>query len=123
MDPQLGLLYVAAGKCGPDYDGSMREGDNLYCTSMVALKAKTGEYVWHFQQVHHDIWVYDAACPVVLFDTVIDGKPRKGIAEARSTGWVLSLDRIVGQPLIGIDDKTVSQDPRENTAHNLPIPR
>jgi alcohol dehydrogenase (cytochrome c) len=43
LDPQLGLLYFAAGNCGPDYDGSMREGDNLYCTSMVALKAKTGE--------------------------------------------------------------------------------
>ncbi|OIQ74997.1 quinohemoprotein alcohol dehydrogenase ADH-IIG precursor [mine drainage metagenome] len=80
IDPELGLVYFAVGNCGPDYDGSMREGDNLFCASLVALKAKTGEYAWHFQQVHHDIWDYDAASPVVLFDTVINGEPRKGIA-------------------------------------------
>src|SRR5438128_11016960 len=123
LDPQLGLLYFAAGNCGPDYDGSMREGDNLFCTSMVALKAKTGEYVWHFQQVHHDIWDYDAASPVVLFDTVIDGKPRKGIAEAGRTGWVYILDRTDGKPLIGIDERPVPQDPRQKTAKTQPIPR
>src|SRR5882724_10463736 len=55
LDPDLGLIYFVTGNCGPDYDGSMREGDNLFCASMMALKAKTGEYVWHFQQVHHDI--------------------------------------------------------------------
>ena len=55
--------------------------------------AKTGAYVWHFQEVHHDIWDYDAASPTVLFDTVINGQPRKGIAEAGRTGWVYILDR------------------------------
>src|SRR5437660_1704392 len=102
---------------------AMGEGDNLYCASMMALKAKTGEYVWHFQQVHHDIWDYDAASPVVLFDTVIDGKPRKGIAEAGRTGWVYILDRTDGKPLIGIDEKPVPQDPRQKTAKTQPIPR
>ena len=96
------LIYFATGNCGPDYDGSMREGDNLFCASMVALNAKTGEYAWHFQQVHHDIWDYDAASPVVLFDTVINGQPRKGIAEAGRTGWVYILDRTNGKPLIGM---------------------
>ena len=105
LDPDLGLVYFVTGNCGPDYDGSMREGDNLFCASMMALKAKTGEYVWHFQQVHHDIWDYDAASPVVLFDTVINGQPRKGIAEAGRTGWVYILDRTDGKPLIGIDEK------------------
>src|SRR5207248_1471075 len=123
LDPQLGLLYFAAGNCGPDYDGSMREGDNLYCTSMVALKAKTGEYVWHFQQVHHDIWDYDAASPVVLFDTVIDGRPRKGIAEAGRTGWVYILDRTNGTPLIGIEERPVPQEPRQKTAKTQPYPK
>src|SRR5271154_4133250 len=102
LDPQLGLIYLATGNCGPDYDGSMREGDNLFCASMVALNAKTGEHVWHFQQVHHDIWDYDAASPVVLFDTVINGQPRKAIAEAGRTGWVYILDRTNGKPLVGI---------------------
>ena len=123
LDPQLGLIYFAVGNCGPDYDGSMREGDNLFCTSMVALKAKTGEYVWHFQQVHHDIWDYDAASPVVLFDTVIDGKPRKGIAEAGRTGWLYILDRTDGKPLIGIEERPVPQDPRQKTAATQPYPK
>lgn len=123
LDPDLGLVYFVTGNCGPDYDGSMREGDNLYCASMMALKAKTGEYVWHFQQVHHDIWDYDAASPVVLFDTVIDGKPRKGIAEAGRTGWVYILDRTDGKPLIGIDERPVPQDPRQKTAKTQPVPR
>src|SRR5436309_1010957 len=123
LDPDLGLVYFVAGNCGPDYDGSMREGDNLFCASMIALKAKTGEYVWHFQQVHHDIWDYDAASPVVLFDTIIDGKPRKGIAEAGRTGWVYILDRTNGKPLIGIEERPVPQEPRQKTAKTQPIPR
>ena len=123
LDPDLGLVYFVTGNCGPDYDGSMREGDNLFCASMMALKAKTGEYVWHFQQVHHDIWDYDAASPVVLFDTVINGQPRKGIAEAGRTGWVYILDRTNGKPLIGIDERPVPQDPRQKTAKTQPIPR
>jgi len=122
VDPELGLLYFAVGNCGPDYDGSMREGDNLFCTSMVALKAKTGEYAWHFQQVHHDLWDYDAASPVVLFDTVINGQPRKGIAEAGRTGWVYILDRTNGKPLIGIEEKPVPQEPRNHTAATQPYP-
>jgi quinohemoprotein ethanol dehydrogenase len=122
LDPQLGLVYFATGNCGPDYDGSMREGDNLFCASIVALNAKTGEHVWHFQEVHHDIWDYDAASPVVLFDTVIDGRPRKGIAEAGRTGWVYILDRTNGKPLIGIEERPVPQEPRQKTAKTQPYP-
>ena len=122
LDPELGLVYFATGNCGPDYDGSMREGDNLFCASIVALKAKTGEYAWHFQQVHHDIWDYDAASPVVLFDTVINGQPRKGIAEAGRTGWVYILDRTNGKPLIGIEERPVPQEPRQKTAKTQPYP-
>jgi len=123
LDPQLGLIYFATGNCGPDYDGSMREGDNLFCASIMALNAKTGEYAWHFQEVHHDLWDYDAASPVVLFDTVIDGQPRKGIAEAGKTGWVYILDRTNGKPLIGIDERPVPQEPRQKTAKTQPYPR
>ena len=100
----------------------MRERDNLFCASIVALKAKTGEYAWHFQQVHHDVWDYDAASPVVLFDTVINGQPRKGIAEAGRTGWVYILDRTNGKPLIGIEERPVPQEPRQKTAKTQPYP-
>jgi len=122
LDPQLGLVYFATGNCGPDFDASMREGDNLFCASIVALKAKTGEYAWHFQEVHHDIWDYDAVSPVVLFDTVINGQLRKGIAEAGKTGWVYILDRTNGKPLIGIEEKAVPQEPRQKTAKTQPYP-
>jgi quinohemoprotein ethanol dehydrogenase len=122
LDPQLGLIYFATGNCGPDYDGSRREGYNLFCSSIMALNAKSGEYVWHFQEVHHDLWDYDAASPVVLFDTVIDGQPRKAIAEAGKTGWVYILDRTNGKPLIGIDERQVPQEPRQKTAKTQPFP-
>ena len=122
LDPELGLVYFSTGNCAPNHDGSMREGDNLFCASIMALKAKTGEYVWHFQQVHHDIWNYDASSPVVLFDTVINGEPRKGIAEAGRTGWVYILDRTNGQPLIGIEERPVPQEPRQKTAKTQPYP-
>jgi hypothetical protein len=122
VDPELGLLYFATGNCGPDYDGSIREGDNLFCASIMAVQLKTGKYVWHFQEVHHDIWDYDAASPVVLFDTTIDGKPRKAIAEAGRTGWVYILDRTNGKPLIGINETSEPQEPRQKTAKTQPIP-
>jgi quinohemoprotein ethanol dehydrogenase len=123
LDPQLGLIYFATGNCSPDYDGSVREGDNLFCASIIALNAKTGAYAWHFQEVHHDIWDYDAASPVVLFDTVVDGQPRKGIAQAGKTGWVYILDRTNGKPLIGIDERPVPQEPRQKTAKTQPYPQ
>jgi quinohemoprotein ethanol dehydrogenase len=122
LDPELGLIYFATGNCGPDFDGSMRAGDNLYCSSILALKAKTGEYVWHFQEVHHDIWDYDAVSPVVLFDATIDGQLRKGIAEAGKTGWVYLLDRTNGKPLIGIEERPVPQEPHQQTAKTQPYP-
>ncbi len=93
VDPELGLIFFSTSNPGPDFNGAVRAGDNLYTSSMVALDAKTGVYRWHFQQVHHDLWDYDSGNPVVLFDLAIDGKPRKGIAEASKTGWVYILDR------------------------------
>ena len=123
LDPELGLIYFATGNCGPDYDGSVREGDNLFCASIIALNAKTGSYVWHFQEVHHDIWDYDAASPVVLFDIMVNRQPRKGIAEAGKTGWVYILDRTNGKPLIGIDERPVPQEPRQKTAKTQPYPQ
>ena len=122
LDPQLGLVYFAVGNCGPDYDGAPREGDNLFCASVVAVNAKTGQYVWHFQEVHHDIWDYDAASPVVLFDTTINGEPRKGIAQAGRTGWVYILDRTNGKPLVGVEERPVPQEPRQKTAKTQPFP-
>jgi alcohol dehydrogenase (cytochrome c) len=123
VDPELGLLYFSTGNPGPDYNGAVRKGDNLFSASIVAIEAKTGRYRWHFQQVHHDLWDYDGPSPVVLFDLEYGGTLRKGIAEANKAGWVYILDRTNGQPLVGIDEKPVPQEPRQATSATQPFPR
>ena len=123
IDPELGLVYFSTGNAGPDYNGAVRPGDNLYAVSMVAVDLKTGKYRWHFQQVHHDIWDYDAVNPVILMDVNVGGRTRKAIAEVGKTGWAYILDRQTGKPLIGIDEKPVPQEPRQATAKTQPFPR
>jgi alcohol dehydrogenase (cytochrome c) len=123
IDPELGLVYFSTGNAGPDYNGAVRAGDNLYTVSMVAVDVKTGKYRWHFQQVHHDIWDYDAVNPVILMDVNVGGRTRKAIAEVGKTGWAYILDRQTGKPLIGIDEKPVPQEKRQATAATQPFPR
>jgi len=130
FDPELGLIYFSTGNAAPDYNGGFRAGDNLYAASMVAIEAATGKYRWHFQQVHHDIWDYDAVNPVILMDVRMGpstalraGQTRKGIAEVGKTGWAYILDRETGKPLIGIDEKPVPQEPKQATAATQPFPR
>jgi alcohol dehydrogenase (cytochrome c) len=123
VDPTLGLLYFSTGNAAPDYNGAFRAGDNLYAASMLAIEVRTGKYRWHFQQVHHDIWDYDAVNPVVLMDVTLGGRARKAIVEVGKTGWAYILDRETGKPLIGIDEKPVPQEPRQATAKTQPFPR
>jgi quinohemoprotein ethanol dehydrogenase len=123
VDPDLGLIYFTTGNPGPDFNGRIRPGNNLFSVSMLAVEAKTGKYRWHFQQVHHDIWDYDSPNPVILFDLTINGRVRKAAAEASKTGWVYILDRITGKPLIGIDEKPVAQEARQLTSPTQPFPR
>jgi len=85
VDAELGLIYFSTSNPGPVLNGAVREGDNLFSASIVAIDAATGEYRWHFQQVHHDIWDYDASNPVILFDAVVGGERRKGLAQAASS--------------------------------------
>jgi len=122
VDPDLGMLYFSTGNAGPDLNGSQRAGDNLFTVSIVALDTASGEYRWHFQQVHHDIWDYDSPSPVVLFDVEIDGVMRKGLAEASKSGYLYILDRITGEPLVGIDEVPVPQMASQATAATQPIP-
>lgn len=122
VDPELGLIYFATGNTAPDLDGSMREGDNFYANSVVAVNAENGDYTWHFQQVHHDIWDMDPANPVVLYDVLMDGKMRKGLGQAGKTGWVYFLDRETGEPLVGIEEKAVPQNKQQKTSKTQPFP-
>jgi quinohemoprotein ethanol dehydrogenase len=119
-DPELGLLYVSTGNAGPDWDGSVRKGDNKWTASIVAINAEDGNLKWGFQEVKHDICDLDAASPVVLFEGA-DG--RKGVAQAGKTGWLYMLDRETGEPLYGIDEGPVKQEPRQHTSPTQPFPR
>ena len=121
-DPELGLVYFSTGNPGPDMHGGVRAGDNLFSVSIVAVEARTGQYRWHFQQVRHDIWDYDSPNPVVLFDAPVNGAMRKGLVQVSKTGWAYILDRVTGEPLIGIEDRPVPQEPRQRTAATQPYP-
>jgi len=123
VDPELGLIYFTTGNPGPDFNGRIRAGDNLFATSMVAIEAATGKYRWHFQQIHHDLWDYDGPSPVVLFDVMLNGRLRKAAAEPNKAGWVYIVDRTNGKPLIGIDETPVPQEPRQATSKTQPIPK
>jgi alcohol dehydrogenase (cytochrome c) len=123
VDPELGMLYLSTSNAGPLYDGSYRPGMNLYTSSIVALDLRTGEMKWYFQEVHHDLWDYDATNPIVLFDATIDGQLRHGLAQANKDGFVYELDRETGKPLIGISEEPVPQDPTDATWPTQPIPQ
>lgn len=122
LDPDLGMLYITVGNPSPDLDGSQRAGNNLFTESIVALDATTGARKWHFQEIHHDIWDYDAISPNILFDVEMNGKTVKGLGEAGKTGWVYLLDRTNGTPLVGIDEKQVPQIGEQKTAETQPYP-
>jgi quinohemoprotein ethanol dehydrogenase len=122
VDPELGLLYFPVANPAPDLNGAVREGDNLFTSSIVALEVKTGKYRWHFQAVHHDIWDYGGANPVVLFDVNINGQLRKGLSHAPKSSYVYILDRITGKPLVGIEERPVPQMPAQKTARTQPFP-
>lgn len=122
IDPELNMVYFSTGNPSPDFDGSNREGDNLFSASILALDLDDGEYKWHFQEVKHDIWDMDAPNPVILFDVEVDGKMRKGLGQAGKTGWVYLLDRTNGEPLVGIEDRPVPQEERQKTSATQPYP-
>ncbi len=100
LDPELGLVYVTTGNPGPDYDTSVRPGDNLWGDALCAVDMNTGKLAWGFQFVPHDVWDYDGGCPPVLFDTEIDGKPRKVVGLFTKLGVFYLLDRKTGELLV-----------------------
>jgi quinohemoprotein ethanol dehydrogenase len=113
VDPELNMLYLSTGNASPDLNGSGRPGENLFAASIVAIDAETGKYKWHFQQVHHDIWDYDAPSPVVLWNAEVDGEEVKGLSQPGKTGWLYMLNRETGEPVHGIVERKVPQDKRQ----------
>ena len=107
IDADLGLVYLSVGNAAPDIRGEERAGDNLYSASILALNVFTGNPVWHFQEVHHDIWDYDSAQPAVLFPLEKDGKHFKALGHCSKTGQYYILDRRTGEPIYQVTEKPV----------------
>jgi quinoprotein glucose dehydrogenase len=106
-DTARGLVFVPTSAPSPDYYGGLRLGRNDYANSIVALRASTGEVVWHFQTVHHDLWDYDNAAPPALVDLTIGGRMRAAVLQATKTGMLFVLDRETGEPLIPVEERPV----------------
>jgi len=123
VDPDLGMIYFSTGNAGPDLNGAIRAGDNLFTASIVALDVATGEYRWHYQVVRHDIWDFDAPNPTILFDAEFDGMLRKGVTVVSKAGYLYILDRITGVPLTPVVETPVPQDRVQITAATQPIPQ
>jgi PQQ-dependent dehydrogenase (methanol/ethanol family) len=121
-DPDLGLVYFGTGNGVPQYAGDLREGENLYLCSVVALDIKTGKLKWYYETIHHDIWEADIAQSPVLFDAQIDGRLRRLIAAMRTDGVLFVLDRETGKPILPIEERKVPQDARTHTWPTQPYP-
>ncbi len=98
-DPSLDLLYWTTGNPCPDYNGDERKGDNLYTSSILALKPKTGKLVWYYQVTPHDLHDFDAQQVPMLVDTTYRGTPRKLLVQASRNGFFYVLDRTDGKLL------------------------
>lgn len=96
-DPELNTLYWGTGNAGPDYDRSVRPGDDLYTASLLALDADTGRLKWYFQFTPHDVYDFDGEETPVLIDGDYQGQPHKLLIEANRNGFIYVLDRSNGR--------------------------
>ena len=109
VDVELGYVYLPVEDPTGDYYGGHRPGDNLFSSSLVALNIETGERIWHFQLVHHDIWDYDAPTAPILTDITVDGRDIKAVAQITKQSFVYVFDRITGEPVWPIEERPVPQ--------------
>jgi quinoprotein glucose dehydrogenase len=104
VDTERDLVFIPTGSASPDYFGGVRKGDNKWANSVVALRASTGEFVWGFQVVHHDLWDYDVAAQPTLFNWK-DGTP--ALVINTKMGRVFVLNRLTGMPLLPVEERPV----------------
>jgi quinoprotein glucose dehydrogenase len=105
LDQKTGIVYVPTGSAAFDFYGADRLGDNLFANCELALNAETGERIWHFQGVHHDIWDRDFPAPPVLVTVKKDGKNINAVAQTSKQGFVYLFDRTNGSPLYPLETK------------------
>ena len=107
VDEELGLVYLPVETPSSDYYGGHRHGDNLFSDSLVAVDLETGDRLWHYQFIHHDVWDWDIPCAPILADVVIDGVERKIVAQPTKQVWLYVFDRVTGEPIWPIEEREV----------------
>lgn len=110
VDEKRGLVFLPTSSPSPDFFGGLRKGDNDFTDSVVALRGETGEVVWSFQTVHHDVWDYDLPAQPGLYTVERDGKAHDVVAQVTKTGLVFVLDRDTGAPFLPVEERPVPQD-------------
>jgi len=124
VDVQRGIVYAPTGSAAADFYGANRTGDDLFANTLLALNAETGQRVWHFQGVKHDIWDRDFPSPPSLVTVKRDGKTVEAVAQTTKQGWVYLFDRASGKPLFPIEYRKYPSSgvPGETAADMQPLP-
>jgi len=124
LDRERGLVFLGTGSATPDFWGGDRPGDNLFANSLLALDARTGERVWHFQFVHHDQWDRDLPAPPTLVTVTRDGKTIDAVAQTTKAGYVFVFERETGRPVFPIEERAVpgALVPGQHVALSQPFP-
>ena len=124
VDEKRGIVYLPTASSKYELYGGDRPGNNLYADCMLALDARTGKYLWHFQTVHHDVWDYDPNAAPQLATVRHNGKMVDIVALASKSGFLFVFDRVTGKPLWPIEERPVPQSdlPGEKTSPTQPFP-
>jgi quinoprotein glucose dehydrogenase len=124
VDKQRGIVYVPTGSAVSDFYGADRVGNNFFADTLLALDARTGKMLWHFQGVHHDIWDRDFPSPPALVTVRHEGKMVDGVAQTTKQGFVFVFDRVSGKPLFPIEERPfpASDVPGEVASRTQPVP-
>jgi quinoprotein glucose dehydrogenase len=124
LDESRGVLFCGTGSAGADFFGGDREGAGLFANCSLALDARTGQRLWHFQELHHDLWDHDNPYPPVAVTIQRNGKAVDAVAQVTKTGYCYLLDRATGEPLFPIRELPVplSDIPGELAFPTQPVP-
>ncbi len=124
VDSELGIIYVPTGTARYDFYGANRLGANLFADSLLALDARSGKRLWHFQMIHHDLWDYDLPTAPKLLTVTHDGMQVPAVAQPSKQGFVYVFNRITGSPLWPIEERPVPQSdvPGEQSSPTQPFP-
>ncbi|MBM3728513.1 MAG: pyrroloquinoline quinone-dependent dehydrogenase [Acidobacteria bacterium] len=124
LDETRGLIYAPTGSASYDFYGANRHGDNLYANSLLCLNAATGERVWHYQMIRHDVWDRDHPTPPSLVTLKMGGRQVDAVVQATKSGHLWVFDRVTGKPLFPVEERAVpaSEVDGELLAKTQPLP-